>query len=240
MWEFIDKAVYINLDHREDRRQIMKKFFEEGKIPEEKVERFSAIKHDVGIVGCVMSHISILKKAKEQNWKSVLILEDDLQWTDFDSKYPELKDLVSSQSWDVCMLGGVYLEHNLPKIRMAVCTNAYIVQSHYYDTLLDNFETGLKKKLDVKLTFLRFPVLHHSTKMKMVNDEINSRNQFNVDTYWFKLQEKDNWIAVEPMFEQLTTFSDIFKDFLVHPEKNYVIRQSDLQYFYDLKKVMDL
>ena len=42
------------------------------------------------------------------------------------------------------------------------------------------------------------------------------------------------------MFEQLTTFSDIFKDFLVHPEKNYVIRQSDLQYFYDLKKVMDL
>ena len=74
----------------------------------------------------------------------------------------------------------------------------------------------------------------------MVIDEINSRNQFNVDTYWFKLQEKDNWIAVEPMFEQLTTFSDIFKDFLVHPEKNYVIRQSDLQYFYDLKKVMDL
>ena len=27
MWEFVDKVVYINLDHREDRRQVMQKFF---------------------------------------------------------------------------------------------------------------------------------------------------------------------------------------------------------------------
>jgi glycosyl transferase family 25 len=240
MWDFIDKAIYINLDHREDRRQIMKKFFEDGKIPAEKVERFSAIKDDIGLVGCAMSHIAILKMAKQENWKRVLILEDDLEWDNFDSRYPELESLVNSQTWDVCMLGGLYIEHQLPKIKMAVCTNAYIVQSHYYDTLLDNFESGLKKKLDVNLNFPMFPILTESTKKKIIKDRISSQNQFNVDTYWFKLQERDNWIGTEPMFQQLNTFSDIYNTFHAHPNKNYIVSGAQMQYFMHLKNLMDL
>ena len=197
----------------------MKKFFEEGKIPEEKVERFSAIKHDVGIVGCAMSHIAILKRAKEQGWKSVLILEDDLQWADFDSKYLSLETLVSSRSWDVCMLGGLYLEYKLPKITRAFCTNAYIVNSHYYDTLLDNFETGLRRKIDVKLPMI--PIISERRKIEAINKIINGRNEFNVDTYWFKLQEKDDWIGVEPMVEQINGFSDIYNDVVDRQKLEY-------------------
>jgi hypothetical protein len=37
MWDFVDKVIYINLDHRQDRRDIMTKFFENAKIPLEKV-----------------------------------------------------------------------------------------------------------------------------------------------------------------------------------------------------------
>ncbi|NDB81832.1 MAG: glycosyl hydrolase family 25, partial [Alphaproteobacteria bacterium] len=44
MWEFVDKVIYINLDHRQDRRDIMKLFFEKGQIPEDKIVRFPAIK----------------------------------------------------------------------------------------------------------------------------------------------------------------------------------------------------
>ena len=212
MWSFIDKLVYINLDHREDRRQIMQKLFEEGKIPSEKIERFSAIKHDVGIVGCAMGHISILKRAKQQRWKNVLILEDDLCWTNFEENYKKLEDLVS-KSFDVCMLGGLYLDFEDPKIKVAVCTNAYIVSSHYYHTLLDNFETGLRMKLDKKVS--AFPIRSLSEKRKQYNNIVDKDNRYNVDVYWIKLQLKDNWIGIiEPMIEQVECYSDIYNKVL--------------------------
>lgn len=216
MWEFIDKAVYINLDHREDRRQIMNHFFQDAKIPLEKVERFSAIRHSIGIVGCAMGHIEILKKAKREGWKSVLILEDDMRCVDIDTNYPKLEQLVNSQSWDVCMLTGLYMESSPPKVNIAFCTNAYIVKSHYYDTLLDNFETGLRKKLETPL-FLGF---RRYAKEKR-ESYINKRNQYNVDVYWFKLQMRDNWIAMfPPMCEQLNTYSDIYNKPVDHNDVN--------------------
>ena len=206
MWEFIDKVVYINLDHREDRRQVMQKFFDDGQIPFEKIERFSAIKHDVGIIGCAMGHISILKKAKEQKWKSVLILEDDLQWVNFEENYKKLENL---KSYDVCMLGGFYIDTHPPRIKAAFCTNAYIVSSHYYDTLLANFEYGLSQKLNKKVS--AFPILNVTEKRKRYNEMVDADNLHNVDVYWMKLQQKDNWVGViEPMIEQVVSFSDIY------------------------------
>ena len=232
MWEFIDKAVYINLDHREDRRVIMSHFFEEAKIPTEKIERFPAIRHPVGIIGCAMGHIAILKRAKSQGWKSVLILEDDMRWIDFETNYPKLESLVNEKNWDVCMLGGLYVEHNLPVIKMAFCTNAYIVQSHYYDILLDNFETGLRKKLDANK-----PKFFAEIKQTMsaYYNRVSELNQYNVDVYWFKLQERDTWIGIGPMCDQLPTYSDIYNKVVVHQEVN--VKQGR-DYAYSLKQLM--
>lgn len=232
MWEFIDKAVYINLDHREDRRIIMKQFFEESKIPTEKVERFHAIRHPVGIIGCAMGHISILKKAKTEGWKCVLILEDDMRWIDFDTNYPKLESLVNGQHWDVCMLGGLFLEHELPLIKMAFCTNAYIVQSHYYDILLNNFETGLRRKLDANK-----PMFFSKTEESMAAyyNRVSRLNQYNVDVYWFKLQERDKWIGIGPMCDQLPTYSDIYNKVVVHQDVNV---EQLRRYAYSLKQMM--
>ena len=208
MWEFVDKVVYINLDHREDRRQIMQKLFDEGKIPPEKIERFSAIRHKVGIIGCAQGHIAILKMAKANNWKRVLILEDDLKWINFEENYKKLEDLVSNP-FDVCMLGGFYIDTNPPKIIASFCTNAYIVSSHYYDTLLNNFEYGLSQKLNKPKSILRFET--SSKKENDYNRLVDADNIHNVDVYWMKLQQKDNWVGIiEPMIEQTVSFSDIY------------------------------
>ena len=232
MWEFVDKVVYINLDHREDRRKIMADFFKEGCIPEEKIIRFSAIKHAVGIVGCAMGHIAILKRAKSEGWKSVLILEDDMRWIKFDENYEKLSKYNDLQ-WDVCMLGGLYLEDRDPYVKMAFCTNAYIVRSHYYDTLLDNFETGLRKKLDVKL-----PPLISINKDARRNNLIQERNQYNVDVYWFLLQERDTWIAmIEPMCDQVPTYSDIYNQIIVHQD---VDKKALLPFANEMKYLMKL
>jgi len=232
MWEFVDKVVYINLDHREDRRQIMQKLFDEGQIPSEKIERFSAIKHDVGIIGCAMGHISILKRAKEQKWKSVLILEDDLCWVNFEENYKKLESL---NSYDVCMLGGFYIDADPPRIKAAFCTNAYIVSSHYYDTLLANFEYGLFQKLNKKVS--AFPILNSSEKRKRYNETVNADNLHNVDVYWMKLQQKDNWVGIiEPMIEQVTTFSDIYGELWDHGSKNKNTIQAYGKYMQNLLK----
>jgi len=193
----------------------MKKFFEDAKIPNEKIERFSGIRHPVGIVGCAMGHISILKRAKAEGWKSVLILEDDMQWIDFENNYKKLEHLVGCQTWDVCMLGGLYMEATPPKVHIAYCTNAYIVQSHYYDTLLENFETGLRKKLEGKPRFFA----ENEQTMKRYYIHVDAKNQFNVDVYWFKLQLRDNWIGMmDPMCDQASTYSDIYGKVVVHQE----------------------
>ena len=216
MWEFVDKVIYINLDHREDRRVLMNKLFQDGHIPLEKVERFPAIKHPVGIIGCAMGHIGILKRARQQGWKNVLILEDDMQWIDFEENYKKLEELMK-RPHDVCMLGGLYLESTPPRVHMAVCTNAYIVESHYYDTLLENFETGLQKKLDTRPP-MRF-YLNKDQQLKAYYKEVNDDNRYNVDTYWFKLQLKDMWIGMmPPMCDQAPTFSDIYNTIVVHQD----------------------
>jgi GR25 family glycosyltransferase involved in LPS biosynthesis len=214
MWEFIDRIIYINLDHREDRRQIMNRLFKDGHIPVDKVERFSAIRHPVGIVGCAMGHIAILKKAKANGWKNILIMEDDMEWSpNFTENYETLKRLLETGKWDACMIAGLFVDYTYPRVRTAFCTNAYIVSAHYYDTLLENFETGLRNKLDVIVPYV--PRRSHANLEIIRNKLIDSRNQYNVDTYWFILQERDSWLGLE-MCKQLNTYSDIYNSEVNH------------------------
>lgn len=231
MWEFIDKAVYINLDHREDRRQIMERFVKEGRIPDEKVMRYSAVRHSRGIIGCALSHIGVLKLARDNKWKSVLVLEDDLQWINFEKGYNILEETISQQSWDVCLLTGIYLDFNYPKLKYGMHTNAYIVNQHYYDTLIDNMEEGLRKKLS-PITKPHIWNKPHMFFYKHVYPHI-----YNVDIYWIKLQQKDNWIAVDPICRQTSVYSDINNKVIEVPFGAYNTTYYD-GHLYDMKSTL--
>lgn len=202
MWEFIDKVIYINLDHREDRRNGIKEFFSQGKIPDEKIVRVSGVYDSIGMHGCVKSHIKAVKLAKESKWKRVLILEDDVCWKNFEDGYKRLEELISISKWDVCLLGGMYAESDDPKITVSFCSHAYIVNSHYYDALINNFSTGLQ---------LRNKYIHMPARAKVFTKPLPP-HYFNIDNYWIKLQLKDNWIGVIPaMCNQIESYSDITK-----------------------------
>ncbi len=200
MWEFIDKVVYINLDHREDRRINMERFFQEGQIPSEKILRFSAIKNTPGIVGCAQSHVSVLKLAKTNNWNSILILEDDIEWKSFSENYKKLTDIIKIQ-FDVCILSGYYIHTEGIRVLKSYTTGAYIVKSHYYDKLINCFEESLRKLLaPSKLTFQNI-----NRNQKIMNDHDN-----HFDVYWNRLQVQDNWIGIIPsMASQIESYSDI-------------------------------
>jgi GR25 family glycosyltransferase involved in LPS biosynthesis len=173
----------------------MMKFFEDGKIPQDKILRFEAIYHEVGPIGAARSHLGVLKLAKESGWNRVLILEDDVVWNNFDETYTKLCELVETPAWDVCMLGGIYVDKDPPKIHAAFAGYSYIVSSHYYDALIENIESCLTKR------FAYANSIQYSRIRTMAIDEERSRrlgsNWYAFDVYWMKLQQTDNWIGLE-------------------------------------------
>jgi len=180
MWEFIDKIVYINLDNRQDRRDIMAKFFKEGQIPDDKIIRFSAIKHKRPPIGILQSHTEVLHMAKRAGWKNVLILEDDLQWINLESGYQQLLELISKPKWDVILLCGWYKEYDFPRIYSSLNTGAYLVNSDYYDTFLENRTSAIKSIVPKNIR------------------QFLSRNNYSADMSWDIIMKRDMWFGLYP------------------------------------------
>jgi len=171
----IDKIIYINLEKRPDRRnEIETELTNFGLVG----ERFEAIDNPHCGIGCMKSHLSVLKLAKLNGYKNILILEDDFMFTvskeSFEnslSKFFELKP-----NFDVCMLSYALLkceeteEDSIRKVTSAQTTSGYIVNHHYYDKLIQLYEWAS-------------PLLEQTGQHWIyANDQI-----------WKQLQEKDNW-----------------------------------------------
>jgi len=77
-----DKIYCINLDTRPERWDYCKKEFAKYNMVE-LVERYPAVsfkKDKLAIKGITTSHINVIKLAKQNNYKNVLIFEDDVQF----------------------------------------------------------------------------------------------------------------------------------------------------------------
>jgi hypothetical protein len=89
-------------------------------------------------------------------------------------------------------------------------TTGYLVNGHYFDTLIDNFRTGINK-------LIKNPELHV---------------QYAIDKYWFHLQKRDNWYLIIPLtVTQREDYSDIEKR-----PTNYTNVMTDLDKEWFLKK----
>jgi glycosyl transferase family 25 len=186
--ELIEKVVYINLERRKDRLEQIQK--ELSIFPPEKVQRFNAISHEKGAIGCFMSHIAVLEMAISQNWKNVLIVEDDMQWSNF-SQTIELLNKLLSQPYDVIGLGGTFVKYNKDTYKASFFSTAtaYVISNHYYSVLLQNFKQGCKNLIE-----------NYSPQL------------FALDRYWKQIQARDNWyIVMPPICIQRPSYSDIEK-----------------------------
>ena len=85
-----DRVYIINLASREDRRREMRAQLESIGIgiPYSDVEFFEATRPDspgefpsIGARGCFYSHLGVLRDAQENKYSSILILEDDLNFS---------------------------------------------------------------------------------------------------------------------------------------------------------------
>jgi glycosyl transferase family 25 len=183
-------AFYINLDRRTDRRAEIEKEFTNMKL---NVERFPAIEHAYPAIGCTLSHVAVLKLARERGYESVMIFEDDLtflvsksEWDDLLTKLPSVYDVVM-----VCcgvIKPGTYYNDTFDRVQEVQQTAGYIVHSRFYDRLLANFEEGAQK-------FTENPHVHWV---------------YSIDQYWKTLQVESEWFSFRNKIgKQRAGFSDI-------------------------------
>jgi len=219
MHPYLKNTIYINLDHRTDRREHVEKEFAKLGIPN--TNRLNATKMQYGAVGCSMSHIRCLEMAKKENWPFIFIAEDDITFMNPDlflSKIAQFGE--SSIDWDVLIVAG----NTAPPFGLATdfcirtynvqSTTGYIVQQHYYDTMIANFREGVAK---------------------LMKDPENKR-EFAIDMYWKRLQNSGKWYTLIPLsVYQYSTYSDVenrmvdYKGLMLDLEKKELIRMQQQQ-----------
>jgi GR25 family glycosyltransferase involved in LPS biosynthesis len=189
----IDKIFIINLAERQDRWIDIMEEMEEFQVPLDRIERFNAIKHEKGYMGCTMSHLSCLKIAKERRYNNVLILEDDFSF--HHSHYPvgyqdvmrvleEIDFEWNVLFWSANVLAQKSYHPNFDRIQDAQTTSGYMVHHRYFNTLIQEFENCV------------------------------SDNGF-IDIHWKHLQKKDSWFIFQKKIGyQRQSYSDIEERFV--------------------------
>ena len=203
----LDAIIYINLENRGDRKELLMKDLEKLNTNMSKVHKVSGVfipKN--GHKGCIQSHILALNMIKLNKWKRVLILEDDAEI----DMHPEVvNDLLNKtmdtldanySNWNVIMLGtankvvddkfnsipitvatqnGETQENlKIQKLKTATTSSAYIVKDTYVDNILELFNTCNDNMEHKKLTGDNYEI-------------------WALDQKWAELQIKDNWFVLD-------------------------------------------
>lgn len=197
--KLLKHTIYINLEHRTDRRERIESHLKELGI--ENAERFHAIQTKSGAIGCSLSHLKCLELAKERKWSHVFICEDDfycVKPTIFQKSIQTFEENYKKDhiQWDVLLIGG----NNCPPcykpegvqycVQITNCqtTVGYVVAQHFYDILIMNIREGVER-------LIQFP---------------ENKKDFAIDIYWKRLQHSGKWYLLIPLtITQYISYSDI-------------------------------
>jgi hypothetical protein len=154
--DFFEKIYCINIDRRTDRWESCLKEFEKYSLD---VERFSATDgnidnynlgypYDNELAGAI-SHLNVIKKAKELNLKNILVLEDDVV---FDDGLNQLFSFFIKQlpdDWDFINFGGNHIgglrniSPNIGRMNRSYALHGYGVNSKSYDQIIEYMEQSI-------------------------------------------------------------------------------------------------
>tara|TARA_B100001123_G_scaffold446758_1_gene602158 strand:- start:202 stop:2430 length:2229 start_codon:yes stop_codon:yes gene_type:complete len=185
---------YINLENRIKKQKHCEKQLTSIGIT--KPNRFNAIKDEIGLVGCVKSHIECIEIAKKKKWPFVCIFEDDVFFPYPANVLKKVNQYINT-NYDVLYIGAwvknnkyKIISNDLIQVNYANCLHAYIVKNHYYNNLIQNLKEGLSLK---------------------IKDPTNFR--YNNDEYIKLLQKKDKWYCFTPILAtQIDGYSDNYNE----------------------------
>ena len=141
----------INLKQRSDRWDYISNLFKDFNI-----KRFEAIQHKEGWIGCTLSHMELIKKAKENNEDYLIVMEDDTALFDVDGfpeKFRKIMDYLPKnlKKWDIFQFGVTYSVNgnndnvhiinedlDIIEYQYGQTTNFIVYNKSTYDKMLDN------------------------------------------------------------------------------------------------------
>jgi glycosyl transferase family 25 len=189
------RAFYINLEHRKDRRAQIEKELSDKGID---FERFPAIEFPhQGHIGCSLSHLTVLKIARERKYESVMIFEDDFGFLISKEEWDQLIERLP-KSYDVVMLSyntneSLPYDDTFDQAVNVQTASGYIVHSKFYDTLINRWQEGLNR-------FVERP-----------QEEWN----YCCDQYWKALQPVSEWYLYKVRIGlQRAGFSDLSRTYV--------------------------
>jgi glycosyl transferase, family 25 len=164
--DYFEKIYCINLTKRSERWESAKKQFLNNNITTTRYEAIDGNQYDLvnnlkpGELGCLLSHLNILKECQKNNIENVLITEDDVEFCeDLNEKFFHYQKELPE--WDILYLGANHAlcnpyESNPPikitehvyKVIHAYSTHAYAVNKSCYQYLIDHI-SSMTNSLDV-------------------------------------------------------------------------------------------
>jgi hypothetical protein len=161
-----------------------------------RAERFPAIAHSIPALGSTLSHLAVLKLAREQKYPYVCIFEDDFE---FLVTKEECREIIAKlpETFDVAMLSWYMVEsapynETFGKVLKATTSSGYIVHERFYDRLIERLDEGSQ------LLEQRFTV------------EYGAVAKYIVDQYWGDLQPSATWLySLRRVGKQRSGFSDL-------------------------------
>ena len=216
--DFFSKIYCINLDKRTDKYEDCKKEFEKLNID---VTRISAVdgraitvpntRWSPGNYGLVLTNLQIYKDAIENNYDSILVLEDDVMFIDnfYNYFFEKVKSLPND--WDLLYLGGNNI-FRAGKFKLVTGDVDFPVGQHNYRTLDHELAT-------TNLTYTTHAVGINSKffheVMKYTTDNITEP----IDNIYVKAQQEGRsktYTFLPSLALQRPSFSDIeyaFRDY---------------------------
>ena len=191
----ITNVFYINLEHRNDRKEHVEKELNKLGI---QAKRFNAINMKDGAIGCSMSHLKILEEAKKNKLEHLLVVEDDITFLDVTLFKNQINNFfkLHNNDWDVILFAGnnmhpyEKIDETCVKVNRCQTTTGYLVNGHYIDILANNVKIGLTNLLN----------------------KPNEKPKYAIDIYWFSLQHTGKWYLIIPLtVVQRNDYSDIEK-----------------------------
>ena len=210
------EALYINLDHRNDRNEQIQAELGRASI---KYTRVRAVyvqpqpgegdcwgnSYCAGQVGCQLSHMRALQYASSKRSDSILIFEDDFQWLPtVDPKY--VKHVLTTitrtyNTWDVIALSLNVLQSKPAMPRLVVRTS-----------LTNSSEVVRIVEAQATQGYLIRGEYIPRVYEAFMNCDILSSPLVAIDSCWKPLQKTGNWFALRPQLgTQRKGFSDIEK-----------------------------
>ena len=162
--QYFEKVYCINLDKRTDRWDKVTKIFNDNNI--DNVVRYSAVDGNElnlnnlsynnkllkGELGILETHRKLISEAKEENLKTILIMEDDVYFTNelkyFDEYMSKLPD-----DWDMLFIGGNHIYGESPikinekilKLNHTVAIHCLALKNTMFDVVLEVTKRRIKQ-----------------------------------------------------------------------------------------------